>query len=129
MRGAGAAHELIVTVGGNGSDLRNLGRGGDGLRVAGEELDNAVDSSLRTTTEVHGVATRRNVLDTFRVDGTSEDSRGGSTVTSDFVGLLRYILNETEGRSVFRTNERIEEELTEHRGSQTCPSAKWTLPR
>ena len=87
-----------VTVGGDGSDLGNLGGGGDGLGVAGEELYDTVNGRLGTTTEVHRVAAGCDVFDTFRVDSAGKDGRGGGTVTSNLVRLLGNILHEARRR-------------------------------
>ena len=61
--------------------------------MGGEEIDNAVDGGLGTSTEVHGVATCGDILDTFRVDITSKDGSRCCTVTSHLVSLLCDILD------------------------------------
>ena len=45
-----------------------------------------------SSSEVHGIATRCNVLDSLREDGAGEDSGSGSTVTGNLVGLASNIL-------------------------------------
>ena len=57
-----------------------------------------VNGCLRAMAEVHLVVGGTNILDSLRVDGTSENDRGGGTVTSNLIGLLGNILDETEQR-------------------------------
>lgn len=86
--------DVLIAVGGDGSDLGDLGAGGDVSLVLLEVLDNRLNGSLDTAAEVHGVAAGGNVLDGLGEDGTGEDSGGGGTVTSDLVGLGGNVLEE-----------------------------------
>jgi len=48
-----------------------------------EEVEHMVDGSLGASAEVHGVVSCRDVLDTFRGDGTGEDGGHCHTITGD----------------------------------------------
>ncbi|KAI6747533.1 hypothetical protein HG530_015843 [Fusarium avenaceum] len=86
--------DVDVAVGRDGSDLSDLGAGGDITLVLLEELDDGLDGSLDTAAEVHGVAAGSNVLDGLGEDSTGENGSGGGTVTGDLVGLGGNILEE-----------------------------------
>lgn len=86
---------MLVSVGGDGGDLGDLGGGGDIALVGLEVLDDGLDGSLGSATEIHWIATGGNVLDGLGEDGAGEDSGRGGSVTSSLVGLRGDILDET----------------------------------
>lgn len=60
-----------------------------------------LDGFLSSSSEVHGVAAGGNILDTLRIDGARQDRSRGSSITSEFIGLVGDICNqsrETQGR-------------------------------
>jgi hypothetical protein len=75
--------------------LSDLFRSGDDPLVRFENLEHPVNRLLRAPTEVHRVATRRDVLHTFRIDRPGEDGGGGRTVAGGVVGLGCDVLDET----------------------------------
>lgn len=85
--------------------LSDLFRGSDDLGVRLEEVHDGIDSGLRTTAEIHGVAAGSHVLDTLSEDGTGQNGSGGRTITSNLVGLGSDILDES-----MRKNGRIYDE-------------------
>lgn len=87
--------------------LSNLLASGDDTLVLLEDLKDLLNSLLGASTKVHGVAASSNVLDTFSVDGASENSGGGGTVTSGVVGLGSDVLDETTIRSLVRCRFKI----------------------
>ncbi len=86
---------MCVSVGRNGRDLGNLLAGSDGLCVRGQIRDDLFDSSLGAPPQVHGIATGGNVLDTLCVNSSGKNGGRGGAVTSNLIGLLGNILNET----------------------------------
>jgi hypothetical protein len=50
---------------------------------------------LGTSSEIHRVATSSDVLDTLRIDGTSENGGGRGSVSSFLVGFRGNVLNKT----------------------------------
>lgn len=64
---------MLVSVGGNSSDLRDFLRGGDGTGIVLEERDDDFDGLLDTAAEVHGVDSGSDVLQTLGKDGAGEN--------------------------------------------------------
>jgi hypothetical protein len=60
-----------------------------------QELDDLINSQLSTTTKIHRVTASCDILDTFSEDSTSKNSCSGGTITSNFVGLVSDILNQS----------------------------------
>jgi hypothetical protein len=58
-----------------------------------QEFDNTVNGSLGTLMEVHGVASRGNVLDTLSVNGAGENGGYHRAVSGHLVRLLCNILD------------------------------------
>ncbi|KAH6610237.1 hypothetical protein Trco_000257 [Trichoderma cornu-damae] len=83
---------VVVAVGADGGDLRNLLAGGDVARVLLQEVDDGVDGGLDASPQVHGVAAGGNVLDGLGEDGTGQDGGAGGAVASSLVGLGSHIL-------------------------------------
>ena len=80
--------DVVVVVGRNGGYLLNLGDiGADRLALLAQRVDNHRNGLVDTALEVHGVCTRRDVLQTHADDGLSQHRCGGRTVTRVVVGL------------------------------------------
>jgi hypothetical protein len=75
--------------------LGDLLAGGDIPLVGFQDLQNLVNGLLSTSSQVHRVTSSSNVLDTFGVDGSGQDSSGGGTVTGSVVGLGSDVLDES----------------------------------
>jgi hypothetical protein len=75
--------------------LSDFRRGSDDLGAGLDVFDNGIHSKSNATTQIHGVATSSDVLDTFGEDGTGQNSSSSSTITSQFVGLVGNILDES----------------------------------
>lgn len=75
--------------------LGNLLAGGDIPLVGFQDLQNLVNGLLSTSSQIHRVTSSSNVLDTFGVDGSSQDSSGGGTITRSIVGLGSNVLDES----------------------------------
>jgi hypothetical protein len=82
-----------VTIGGDCSDLCDLGCSCNSFCMGGEKFNDTVYSGLRAPTEVHGVTPCCDVLDTFGVDGMGEDGGRCCAVTSYFIRFLSDVLN------------------------------------
>ena len=74
-----------VSVGGDGGNLGDFvaDTGGDGSKF----FHNSFNGFLNAAFEFHGVAAGGDVLETFAVDGFSQNSCRGGTVTGDIIGL------------------------------------------
>ena len=86
---------MLVSVGGDGGDLSDLGGGGDIALVGLEVLDDGLNGSLGSAAEIHWVASGGDVLDGLGEDGASKDGGRGGSVTRGLVGLRGDILDET----------------------------------
>ena len=62
-----------IPVRGDGGDLNDLGCGGCGVGVGGEEGDDVVDGGLGVGAVVHGVAACCYDLDALGIDGAGKD--------------------------------------------------------
>ena len=83
-----------VIVGGNGSDLLNLGIVvTDFLALLLEVSDNSRDSFVDTPLEVHRVGTGGHILQTNVDDSLGKNRGGGSTITSLLISLGSDFLN------------------------------------
>jgi len=86
---------VLVAIGRDGGNLSNLLRSGDLTLVLAEEVNDGLDSSLGTSSKIHGVAAGSNVLDGLGENGSTENSGGSGTVTSGLVGLGSNLLQKT----------------------------------
>lgn len=83
---------MLVAVGGDGSNLCNLGASGDIALVCLEVLHDGLDGGLGSPAEIHWVASGSNVLDGLGKDGPGENGGRCGSVTSSLVGLRRDVL-------------------------------------
>ncbi|KAK1251115.1 hypothetical protein MKX07_005670 [Trichoderma sp. CBMAI-0711] len=86
--------DVVVAVGTDSGDLRNLLAGGDVAGVLLQVVDDGVDGSLDASAQVHGVAAGGNVLDGLGEDGAGQDGGTGGSVTGSLVGLGGDILDQ-----------------------------------
>ena len=85
---------MLVAVGRDGRDLRDLLRCRHLALVSLQILDHSVHSGLATAAQVHGVAASSHILHTFGVDSASQHRGGRRTVTSYLIGLAGHVLHE-----------------------------------
>ena len=83
---------MAVPVCRDGRNLCDLLARGNGPLVLLEELNDSLDGLLASSSQVHRVAARCDVLDTLGVDGPGEHSRGSCSVTGNLVGLVGDVL-------------------------------------
>mmetsp|Transcript_5449 Transcript_5449/g.14935 ORF Transcript_5449/g.14935 Transcript_5449/m.14935 type:complete len:271 (-) Transcript_5449:8-820(-) len=80
---------FFIGVGRNGTDLRNLFLRRNRATDFFQSCDDLVDGKSNTPAKIKRVQTSSYSLATFRVDGTSKDSSGGGTISSNIVSLRR----------------------------------------
>src|SRR5713226_8504099 len=85
--------DLLITIGGDGADLRDLlpalGGRGDPLQLLHHQLDRLVDAALQR----HRVGARGDRLQAFAEDRLRQNRRGGRAVPGDIRGLGRHFLH------------------------------------
>ena len=86
---------MVVAVRGDGCYLGDFTGRCDATFVGLEEVYDGIDSGLGAATEVVGGTACCDVFDAFGEDGASEDSGCCGAVSSDFVGLVCYILDQS----------------------------------
>jgi hypothetical protein len=87
------ATDVSITVSGDSGDVHDLILALDGDRLLLESVDDLFDGHLDTSAEVHWVHASGNRFAALLEDGTGEDGRRGSSITSLVVGLAGNLLD------------------------------------